>query len=234
MYVLFGQVQFSHGPAQTHLPWWQTSIHDLQIPGKYKHNLNPNLSNGLSYPYQLDESIFHSRGVWCTFLFLSCFWWKFMWANSVDPDQMLRSAASDLGLHCLPMSQKWDARLIWVNMRHIMRESVFRDVLYWHKQETSALHLCLLIPNACRHFIQMFCINNADHSAMVCAKRNPSDEHKHQWQCLKHQYPNFKSNKISILCVPHVLTIVTHPSITEQTCCWDFMSARFIPYYHHH
>ena len=25
------------------------------------------------------------------------------------------SAASDLGLHCLAMSQKWDARLIWVN-----------------------------------------------------------------------------------------------------------------------
>ena len=33
----------------------------------------------------------------------------------VDPDQMPRSAASDLGLHCLPMSKKWDARLIWVN-----------------------------------------------------------------------------------------------------------------------
>ena len=27
---------------------------------------------------------------------------------------MPHSAASDLGLHCLPMSQKWDARLIWV------------------------------------------------------------------------------------------------------------------------
>ena len=38
-----------------------------------------------------------------------------LYANSVDHDQMPRSAASDLGLHCLPMSQKWDARLIWVN-----------------------------------------------------------------------------------------------------------------------
>ena len=27
-----------------------------------------------------------------------------------------RSAASDLGLHCLPMSQKLDARLIWVKV----------------------------------------------------------------------------------------------------------------------
>ena len=35
--------------------------------------------------------------------------------QSVDPDQTPRSAASDLGLHCLPMFQKWDTRLIWVN-----------------------------------------------------------------------------------------------------------------------
>ena len=34
-----------------------------------------------------------------------------MLANSEDPDQTPRSAASDLGLHCLPLSQKWDARL---------------------------------------------------------------------------------------------------------------------------
>ena len=30
-----------------------------------------------------------------------------MLANSEDPDQTPRSAASDVGLHCLPMSQKW-------------------------------------------------------------------------------------------------------------------------------
>ena len=29
-------------------------------------------------------------------------------------DRNSHSVASDLGLHCLPMSQKWDARLIWV------------------------------------------------------------------------------------------------------------------------
>ena len=33
----------------------------------------------------------------------------------VDPDQIPCSAASDLGLHCLPMPKKWDAGLIWVN-----------------------------------------------------------------------------------------------------------------------
>ena len=35
-------------------------------------------------------------------------------ANSVDHDQMPHSAASDLGLHCLPMSHLWDARYKWV------------------------------------------------------------------------------------------------------------------------
>ena len=38
-------------------------------------------------------------------------------ANSVDPDQTPHSAASDLGLHCLPMSHLWDARHKWVNGR---------------------------------------------------------------------------------------------------------------------
>ena len=36
-------------------------------------------------------------------------------ANSGEPDQTSRFAASDLGLHCLPMSRLWDARLKWVN-----------------------------------------------------------------------------------------------------------------------
>ena len=71
---------------------------------------NPHLPNILSHPYQLDESIFHLRDVWCIFFFFIIF----LWAKSVDPDQTPRSAASDLGLHCLPMSQKWDARRIWV------------------------------------------------------------------------------------------------------------------------
>ena len=35
--------------------------------------------------------------------------------SSVDPEYTPHSAASDLGLHCLPRSLKRDARLIWVN-----------------------------------------------------------------------------------------------------------------------
>ena len=35
---------------------------------------------------------------------------------------MPHSAASDLGLHCLPMSLLWDARLKWVKMRAASEE----------------------------------------------------------------------------------------------------------------
>ena len=49
--------------------------------------------------------------------FNSCFTFdkNFMLATSVDPDQMPHCAVSDLGVHCLPWSQKRDPRLIWLN-----------------------------------------------------------------------------------------------------------------------
>ena len=37
-----------------------------------------------------------------------------LFANSGDPDQTLRSAASDLGLHCLPVTLLGVSRLQWV------------------------------------------------------------------------------------------------------------------------
>ena len=49
------------------------------------------------------------------FLLLSCFVEIFeLNADSVDPDQTPQNAASDQGLHCLPMSLLWHARLKWV------------------------------------------------------------------------------------------------------------------------
>ena len=39
-----------------------------------------------------------------------------LFANSGDPDQMLHSAASDLGLHCLPITLLGVARLKLVNI----------------------------------------------------------------------------------------------------------------------
>ena len=36
--------------------------------------------------------------------------------SAVSVQCLLESAASNLGLHCLPMSQIWDARQIWINL----------------------------------------------------------------------------------------------------------------------
>ena len=38
-----------------------------------------------------------------------------LFANSGDPDQMLHSAASDLSLHCLPITLLGISTLQWVN-----------------------------------------------------------------------------------------------------------------------
>ena len=40
-----------------------------------------------------------------------------LFANSGDPDQTPRAAASDLGLHCLPITRSRVSRLQWVNER---------------------------------------------------------------------------------------------------------------------
>ena len=39
-----------------------------------------------------------------------------LFANSGDPDQMPHFAASDLGLHCLPISLLWVSGLKWVKL----------------------------------------------------------------------------------------------------------------------
>ena len=78
--------------------------------------LNPFIHNVLFYPCKLDKSIFHLRvtAVKVSFLFHfqknSC-----LQANSLDPDHILCSAMSDLGLHYMPKSHIWDTRRIWVN-----------------------------------------------------------------------------------------------------------------------
>ena len=44
-------------------------------------------------------------------------------ANSGDSDQTPRSAASDLGLHCLPITLLRVSRLQWVNMHQSFETS---------------------------------------------------------------------------------------------------------------
>ena len=77
----------------------------------YDQVLNPYLTNRFSHHYHLGESFFIMKGVRSDFLFLSHFSMKFLNANRMAPDGTPRSAASHLGLFCLPMSHKRDARL---------------------------------------------------------------------------------------------------------------------------
>ena len=44
-----------------------------------------------------------------------------LFANSGDPDQMPHSAASDLGLHCLPITLLCVSRLQWVNNDNLVQ-----------------------------------------------------------------------------------------------------------------
>ena len=44
-------------------------------------------------------------------------------ANSGDLDQMPHSAASDLGLHCLPATRLGVTSLQWVNLRRCLLDS---------------------------------------------------------------------------------------------------------------
>ena len=52
----------------------------------------------------LDESICHFRGVWSVTSLLFYFSLKIVLASNVDPGQTQYDVASDLGLHCLPMT----------------------------------------------------------------------------------------------------------------------------------
>ena len=63
--------------------------------------LNPLMTNGLSHPYHLDESISIFRGIRGNFSFLFHFSMKIMSANRIAPDGTPHFAASHLGL-CFP------------------------------------------------------------------------------------------------------------------------------------
>ena len=52
----------------------------------------------------LDKSICYFRAVGSILSLLFCFGWKILLANNVDHDQTQHYVASDLGLHCLPMT----------------------------------------------------------------------------------------------------------------------------------
>ena len=74
------------------------------------------MASGLFYLNSLDRSISSRRGVRLFFLNNTMFFEiRVFNENSVNPDQTPHNAASDLGLHCFPMTFLWDARPKCVN-----------------------------------------------------------------------------------------------------------------------
>ena len=96
-------------------------LHLLPHPAVLRH-INPFIPNGLFYFNSLVRFISYT-GVSGSDSLLPCFVGiSELNANNVDPDQMTHSAGPDLGLHCLPMSLLWDARLKWVNKQPSIAE----------------------------------------------------------------------------------------------------------------
>ena len=91
--------RFSHVAAQLILAEWLV--------------VNPLTTNGLSHHYQLGESTFIFGVLGVIFIFIT-FLMKFLCAKRIAPDGTPRSAASHLGLCCLPMPHKMDDRLTCV------------------------------------------------------------------------------------------------------------------------
>ena len=57
-----------------------------------------------------DESICHFRGVTSILSLSLYFLCEILLANNVDPDQMPDHVASELGVHCLPITLLWVSR----------------------------------------------------------------------------------------------------------------------------
>ena len=51
--------------------------------------------------------------MYMTYIFLQKNIWTTVFANSEDPDQMPHSAASDMDLHCLPVTHLGVSSLQW-------------------------------------------------------------------------------------------------------------------------
>ena len=60
-----------------------------------------------------------------------------LFANSGDPDQMLPSAASDLGLHCLSITLLGVSRLQWVNSSLILFLAIWEEAHFTMKKNIS-------------------------------------------------------------------------------------------------
>ena len=77
------------------------------------------MPSGIFYLKSLDRSFPVEWGLFSYIIIMFYGKYPIFNANRVDPDQTLHSAASDLGLYCLPMSLLWDAKLNCIAKRRI-------------------------------------------------------------------------------------------------------------------
>ena len=84
-----------------------------------------------------------------------------LFANSEDPDQMPRSAASGLGLHCLPITFLRVSRLLWVKHVCLTSKTVYtligKDLLPFKRG-----FRCRKANRKSQNFITKTCLHNFD------------------------------------------------------------------------
>ena len=87
------------------------------------------MPSGLFYRYTLNQSISNKKGVRLAFIFPRFIQDPVHIANSEDPDQTPRSAASDLGLHCLSVFLLY--RTLGINGLNLFVSFFFDEVLFY-------------------------------------------------------------------------------------------------------
>ena len=96
----------------------------------------------------MGESTFIFRGIRSDFQIVFNFSMKILLANRIAPDGTPHSAASHLGLYCLPMSHKKDVRLnelskeVWVQVCYVITQNHAQYLLASKLQKNHA-HKCL-------------------------------------------------------------------------------------------
>ena len=84
------------------------------------------MPSGLFCLNSVDRSISNRRGVWLHFIITMFYEFHVLNAKSEDPDPTPLSAASDLGLHALPVFYLWDARIKLVNSHQPGKLTILR------------------------------------------------------------------------------------------------------------
>ena len=97
------------------------------------------MPNGLFYHESLDRSISSIRGVWLVNL-LPCFKEMHVFnANNVYLDQTPLNAASDVGIHCLPVSILWATRHKWIKKESLSLNFESRETYTSHISDLSIM-----------------------------------------------------------------------------------------------